>query len=798
MDPDYPIFLQQPEFQAFKRAFSERKAPLVLVTGAGLSADAELPSWSKLQKILIEECQKREATLNQFGQAIYGPKFSALAKQENPWVLFKLIKEILTPPVFDELIERNLTPSDDADIPSSYMELLKLQPRGVVTLNLDKFSGEALAKVKPGELITPIFGMELARKWRALQSSKTYLVYLHGALHDPSTWVLTQDELSRLLNDPGHSHFLKTIYTDSIVLFAGVGADDLALSSRLLELTTADFRPRSLYWLTTRGDEHAAKWAAKNYVSMIRYPAKTAAKHSEFIRLLVSECVKYVPQEDPQPPLVDASARFIEEDVGHLDPELLAQRPPESIRRAIAARLERILLDETEEKDVYERYREFCEKYGFAVHRAFYRSKHDRFREWFGYKLNFPSLGRGNFGEVYSAEAIDGKIVAVKIMHDSIFGNNDMLGGFRRGVRSMGIVSQQNIDGMVRLIESFEVPPTIVMPYVEGVSLQEALESRADLPWLVRLDIAIKIGSIVAAGHALPQTVMHRDLKPSNIMIKNFEYTGSFDPEVVVLDFDMSWHKGSRERDVVFESRDDFGFLAPEQTDPSSRYPARSTRVDSYGYGMTIYFMFGRQAPRPNEALSDQWPDRAARAAESGYNQRWKSAPARLGRLIARATAIEQSLRADFASIVNSLRFLRTACTDPAELDSPEIWAEELLCRCTKKTSYMWDDATGRGGVSSANGVVTEFQGNFRNNSVNLILRYIDRGVADRSKIIRLLPNLVTNSKKLLSEANWRVTESRANGMEANLSAEIEVESLRANSEMHFKAASAVYKEFEI
>lgn len=169
-------------------------------------------------------------------------------------------------------------------------------------------------------------------------------------------------------------------------------------------------------------------------------------------------------------------------------------------------------------------------------------------------------------------------------MHELILSDQNMLGGFRRGVRSMRILTDAGVRGIVPIIDAYELPPTIVMEHIEGITLDDAIKARPDLPWSIKLSIATKIAQIVLSGHSLPKTVMHRDFEPSNIMIRNFEYTGMFTPDVAVLDFDMSWHKGSSEKDVVFETRDDFGYLAPEQTTTMHGVSAVSTRVDPTGW----------------------------------------------------------------------------------------------------------------------------------------------------------------------------------------------------------------------
>jgi len=331
-----------------------------------------------------------------------------------------------------------------------------------------------------------------------------------------------------------------------------------------------------------------------------------------------------------------------------------------------------------------------------------------------------------------------------------------MLGGFRRGVRSMRMVGDSQIDGLVPLIEAYELPPTIVMPFVEGVSLQEAFERRSDLSWETKIRISSRVAEIVSRAHALPSTILHRDLKPSNIMIENFEYQGDFDPVVKVLDFDMSWHKGSKEKDVIFESRDDFGFLSPEQTGASPRYHAQTTKVDSYGFGMTIYFMFGGVAPLANEPLNPTWARSVRRAVSRDYRYDWISAPTKLARIVVKATSFDQAERVDFFRLRNQLNLIEKSIVDPLNVSDSDFWGEELLARIGASVDYVWDDEGSCGHVSSPSGITVSVISNFRDQSIDLKIEYSDSGAMERSGRATILRQRLDMALRELKDAGWQ------------------------------------------
>lgn len=192
---------------------------------------------------------------------------------------------------------------------------------------------------------------------------------------------------------------------------------------------------------------------------------------------------------------------------------------------------------------------QFSERYNFAIQtKSFYRHNAHGENVFFDYELNFPPLGTGNFGTVYQAKAKDGSFCAVKIMHSNIMHTQEMLGGFRRGSSSMRILSQHRVDGIVPIIESFEMPPTIVMEHVPGNSIEELFSIVLSISWETRVNILYDVSNIVDKCHKLPEMVLHRDIKPSNIMIRGLDWTDYTYEKVVVLDFDMPRSRRTQRR----------------------------------------------------------------------------------------------------------------------------------------------------------------------------------------------------------------------------------------------------------
>jgi serine/threonine protein kinase len=549
---------------------------------------------------------------------------------------------------------------------------------------------------------------------------------MHGIVDDSQTWVLDQDELASITATQAHALFLSTLYLNNTVLFVGVSADDIALSGPLLTLNRSGFEPAKLFWLTTRQDLETQKWASENNIQLIPYVATEGADHEATIREVVEDISSFRSVDERKPePLAGAVRMFFGASESEA-PDEVANFVPEQARKALSNAIAKRLRG-APAGQVYEQFMTFVKEYDYPIQtRAFYRSPAANL--FFDYKLKFPPMGTGNFGTVYQAEGPSGEIVAVKVMHNNILLDQEMLGGFRRGSKSMSILTHNNVKNVARLIESFEMPPTIVMEYISGNSLSEIFDSVVSATWSAKVNILRDISIVVDSCHKLPDSVLHRDLKPSNVMVEGFDYTDNSYSRVVVLDFDMSWHKGSSEKDVVFESRDDFGYLSPEQTDPSGGTQSRSARVDSYGLGMTAFAIFGGKHPIPNAPLDPRWPDLVAKATKAHYHGDWTCLPNLLSRAVVGATEVEQAARLEFSSLRGRLEKVAAAASGFNAIVSMDLAAEEILCRVSGTRPYEWDDISDSGSSHSVSGATMRTWVDHDKTRISVSVEYVASG----------------------------------------------------------------------
>lgn len=126
------------------------------------------------------------------------------------------------------------------------------------------------------------------------------------------------------------------------------------------------------------------------------------------------------------------------------------------------------------------------------------------------------------------------RIVAVKMIHPSLLGDEETLNRFKReGI----VLSQLNHPNLLRCFRFGlwkKNTPYIAMEYLEAEALSSLIATSPLAPdRLLRLAIQICQGM----AHAHAAHVVHRDLKPSNIMILR---AASNDEQVKILDFGLA------------------------------------------------------------------------------------------------------------------------------------------------------------------------------------------------------------------------------------------------------------------
>ncbi|KAF7027376.1 hypothetical protein CFC21_039422 [Triticum aestivum] len=193
-------------------------------------------------------------------------------------------------------------------------------------------------------------------------------------------------------------------------------------------------------------------------------------------------------------------------------------------------------------------------------------------------------LGQGGYGVVFEGKLQDGRLVAVKFLHDCK-GNGEE---FVNEVMSIGRTSHVNI---VRLfgfcLEGSK--RALIYEYMCNGSLDRYIYSenpKEILGWERLYAIAIGIArGLEYLHHSCNTRIIHFDIKPQNILLDKY-----YCPKIA--DFGLAKLCRTKESKLsMIGPRGTIGFIAPEVH--SRNFGLVSTKSDVYSYGMMLLEMVG-------------------------------------------------------------------------------------------------------------------------------------------------------------------------------------------------------------
>src|SRR5215510_4003705 len=200
-------------------------------------------------------------------------------------------------------------------------------------------------------------------------------------------------------------------------------------------------------------------------------------------------------------------------------------------------------------------------------------------------------IGTGGMGAVYLATHLGlERPVAVKIIRREFAGDADVADRFLREARTMAKLRHPNA---AMIFDAGNLPDGrhfIVMEFVEGETLSQALAREGRFSFSKAVGIATQICDVLEEAHRIG--IVHRDLKPSNILLGK--------RGVCVLDFGVAkvlassaesthTHASTGSGQVVGTPR----YMSPEQC-LGQRVGARS---DIYSLGVLLYEMLAGRPP---------------------------------------------------------------------------------------------------------------------------------------------------------------------------------------------------------
>lgn len=181
----------------------------------------------------------------------------------------------------------------------------------------------------------------------------------------------------------------------------------------------------------------------------------------------------------------------------------------------------------------------------------------------------------GSMARVYRArDSVLGRHVALKILSESGMSDPEAKQRFLQEARVASSIRHENIVGVYDFGED-QGRPYIVMEFVEGESLRDAIHNGHLGDLRSRLKIALAIAG--AVDHIHSRKIIHRDLKPDNIHINS-------EGKALLMDFGIAKAEGVQLTKVGFTLGTPY-YMPPEQVLGKPLTP----QADVYAFGILLY-----------------------------------------------------------------------------------------------------------------------------------------------------------------------------------------------------------------
>lgn len=645
-------FTESPGYCALRKALSERPGDFVAVVGAGMSAESGLPTWKKLSLLLIDEAEalvnaKKESDI----PLDITPNFERLRFDKDLWKTMSNVRTILEKTAFEGSIRKHLRYGNPPPPPNSLINLWKVGIKGIVTPNLDSLTADAFASCF-SRGVDSSTARDTRRYLEFIGDERRFVFQPHGQLGDPDSWVMTPEVLARILKDASYRSWWDRLLASRNLIFLGINEDDISIKSYILNnssnrshfvVAPASSATR-LTLLQQVGFQHVPY--------QIRRQTSTGEEDHCELRQLIESLVDLKPQEVLPPAAYEGAPGSISD---LPTPQQLQNFPIERTRHLLNAAVASILPAEGDaEGETLEVFDKLRREYLLAFTSAAAVDPKSKYNMLHGYRV-IDVIGEGAFGRVYLAELpSNGKKVAIKVIHPQMLSSGGHLNAFRRGAYAMRLLTKRNVSGMVPLVQAFEVPFSIVMEYVEGMDLEDAIDNHCFPDLALRLRVIRRVAEVVHAAHSIREQVLHRDLKPGNILLAGYSYEDE-DPTnfVKVVDFDLCWHKYATAETIVHH-KGSRGYAAPEMFDKRIGSTRRSS-VDVYGLGMLLYYVLTGNHPTLGMRERPSFEADLATDIRQRYRLQWTSLGWHLARAVAVATNTDPTERCTLPDIIAML-----------------------------------------------------------------------------------------------------------------------------------------------
>ncbi len=194
-------------------------------------------------------------------------------------------------------------------------------------------------------------------------------------------------------------------------------------------------------------------------------------------------------------------------------------------------------------------------------------------------------LGCGGMGIVMRGfDPALNRYSAIKVLAPALASSAAARKRFSREAKSAAAVVHPHVVP-IQTVDQHDGLPYLVMPVVEGKSLQQRVDQTGPLPIVESVRIAAQVAEGLAAAHA--QGLVHRDIKPANILLENGV------ERVQITDFGLA-----RAADDASMTRSGVIAGTPQYMSPEQAHGDEiDDRSDLFSLGSVMYFMLTGRSP---------------------------------------------------------------------------------------------------------------------------------------------------------------------------------------------------------
>ena len=195
------------------------------------------------------------------------------------------------------------------------------------------------------------------------------------------------------------------------------------------------------------------------------------------------------------------------------------------------------------------------------------------------------TVGSGGMATVYLATNNIGKQVAIKVLKEEFFHNEEVKKRFIQEAKVMASLTHENIRSVISLEENTEFV-AIIMEYLDGEDLSAYVQKQGPIKeetirkWL-------KNSLSKALDYAHSKGIVHRDIKPSNFFITK-------EGKVLLTDFGIAKVSDNFVGTQTNSQMGSVAYMSPEQI-LSPKYVTHKT--DIYSLGVTLHYLLNGEIP---------------------------------------------------------------------------------------------------------------------------------------------------------------------------------------------------------